>query len=121
MKELYWITVIGNLHVTAMIFTIGLPILASFVFLAIGVSECEANKRMTFKAVKITFVSWLCCLMLCNFTPTQSELYAIYGIGSVIDYAQSSDEVKKLPDNAVKAINAYLESINGKENKDENN
>ena len=43
--------------------------------------------------------------------PSKNELYAIYGVGSVIDYAKSSKEVQKLPDNAVKALNVYLENI----------
>ena len=43
--------------------------------------------------------------------PSKEELYAIYGVGSVIDYAKSSKEVQKIPDNAVKALNIYLEDI----------
>ena len=43
--------------------------------------------------------------------PSTSQCYAIYGIGSTIEYIQNSEEVKKLPDNAIKALNSYLESI----------
>lgn len=43
--------------------------------------------------------------------PSKDELYAIYGVGTVLDYAKSSKEVQKLPDNAVKALNIYLEDI----------
>lgn len=43
--------------------------------------------------------------------PSKTELYAIYGVGTVLDYAKSSKEVQKLPDNAVKALNIYLENI----------
>ena len=48
---------------------------------------------------------------LCVLIPSKNELYAIYGIGSIIDYAKDSKEVQKLPDNAVKALNAYLENV----------
>ena len=44
--------------------------------------------------------------------------FAIYGVGSVIDYAKNSKEVQKLPDNAVKALNVYLESVQKKDSTD---
>ena len=46
-----------------------------------------------------------------TFIPSEKQLYTIYGMGTVIDYAKESNEVKKLPDNTVKALNVYLENI----------
>ena len=51
------------------------------------------------------------------FIPLTEQLYAIYGVGTVIDYAKGSKEVQKLPDNAVKALNVWLENVN-KDKKD---
>ena len=48
--------------------------------------------------------------------PSKEELYAIYGVGPIIDYAKGSKEVQKLPDNAVKALNVYLENIQKRNN-----
>ena len=47
--------------------------------------------------------------------PSRDELYEIYGVGTVLDYAKSSKEVQKLPDNAVKALNIYLEDIQNRD------
>lgn len=48
-----------------------------------------------------------------NFCPFNT----INGIGTVIDYAKENKEVQKLPNNAVKALNIWLENVN-KEKKD---
>ena len=52
--------------------------------------------------------------------PSKEELYVIYGVGPAIDYAKSSKEVQKLPANAVKALNMWLENVN-KDKKDSTN
>lgn len=59
-------------------------------------------------------------ILMVTFIPSEKQLYAIYGVGTVIDYAKGSKEVQKLPDNAVKALNVWLENVN-KEEKDSNN
>jgi hypothetical protein len=41
--------------------------------------------------------------------PTQKEMLLIYGVGGAIDYVQSSDKAKELPDKAVEALSKYLE------------
>lgn len=51
------------------------------------------------------------------FIPSKEQLYVIYGVGTVVDYVKGSKEVQKLPDNAVKALNMWLENVN-KEKKD---
>ena len=55
--------------------------------------------------------------MIDIFAPSIEQLYAIYGVGTVIDYAKESNEVKKLPDNAVKSLNVWIENVN-KDKKD---
>lgn len=50
-------------------------------------------------------------LLLSVCIPSTPNCYMIFGVGKTLEYVTSSDEVKKLPDNAVKAINYYLEGI----------
>lgn len=50
-------------------------------------------------------------LTLNIFIPNKNELYAIYGVGTIIDYCENNSNMKELPDNAVKALNAYLKNI----------
>lgn len=112
MITLYWISVLGNISALASVtFSIFIVFcfFSSFAFFDKNVTKL--NKK-TFKLCCIgAFVS----LVLCVLVPSKNELYAIYGIGSVIDYAKDSKEVQKLPDNAVKALNAYFENVQKKE------
>lgn len=41
--------------------------------------------------------------------PSEKKLYAIYGIGSTIDYIQSNDKAKEIPDKAIDCIYKYLD------------
>ena len=47
--------------------------------------------------------------------PQTKQIYLITGIGTVMEYVVNSEEVKKLPDNAIKALNYYLEDITKEE------
>lgn len=116
MTTLYWITVLGNISDLA---GLAFCMFAAFCFFTsfdvfadnFGL-DCSKTNKKTFK---VCFIGVLVSLTLCILIPSKNELYAIYGIGSVIDYAKSNKEVQKLPDNAVKALNIYLESIQNKD------
>lgn len=45
-------------------------------------------------------------------TPTTKEAYLIYGVGSTLDYLQSNNKAKELPDKCIDALNAWVESLN---------
>lgn len=40
-----------------------------------------------------------------------NQCYAIFGVGATLHYVNHSEEVQKIPDNAMKAVNRYLESL----------
>lgn len=108
MSTLYWITVLGNISaVAACIFCM----FAVFGFVSSFEFFDDEGSKSRKKNFKIWFIGELVSLALCILIPSKKELYAIYGVGSVIDYAKSSKEAKKLPDNAIKALNAYLENM----------
>lgn len=49
--------------------------------------------------------------VLCTLTPSTNQCYAIFGVGATLHYVNHSKEVQKIPDNAMKAVNRYLESL----------
>ena len=50
-------------------------------------------------------------LMIFSFAiPSEKKLYAIYGIGSTIDYIKSNDKAKEIPDKAIDCIYKYLDN-----------
>ena len=48
------------------------------------------------------------------FIPSKNEMYAIYGIGTVIDYVQDNQTAQGIPDKAIKAIDKYLDGVSEK-------
>lgn len=78
----------------------------------LGRSIARLNSKYTLGCIVSSFLIFLGTL-----TPPTSECYKILGIGATIEYVSNSNEVKELPENAVKALNEYLKSI-PKESKD---
>ena len=115
MATLYWITVLGNISALAgVVFAISIGILFFSILRSFDGDTIKPNKKI----FKISLIGIFVSLAIGILVPSKNELYAIYGVGSVLDYAKSSKEVQKLPDNAVKALNAYLENIQKKDSKD---
>ena len=111
MNTLYWLTVLGHVNFVAIFASVAL--LFSFIALTIPVVfDEELDCYRTLKRVwKLSFIGFIISLAISVMIPSRDEIYAIYGVGSVLDYAKNSEEVQKLPDNAVKALNIYLEDI----------
>lgn len=112
MATLYWITVLGNVSFLA-------ALAAAFFIAGCTVSligkMIDDDAKLNKKFCKASIIGIFVSLALCVLIPSKNELYAIYGIGSIIDYAKDSKEVQKLPDNAVKALNVYLENMQKKD------
>ena len=116
MSEIYWITRLGALDTLCevVLFLTGLLFVLIFSFYPLihdylDDDGHEEQRARFIKAVKLSAV--LCVLAIIGkvFIPTQKELLLIYGIGGTIDYVQSSDKAKELPDKAVEALGKYLE------------
>lgn len=118
MNELYWITVLGNLS-----FLAGMCIFITVVYVVIlliwrgSITSYEQESMELFKkAVKKSTTPLICTFLFgiigTVFIPSTKEMLLIYGVGSTIDYVQSNDKAKQLPDKAVEALSRYLDEIN---------
>ena len=122
MSELYFMTILGNLGV--------LLTVTGFLCLLIGVGlygwhmttgteydtqdEKELHKRGKIRANRLLLTGFI-SLLLCCFIPSTKEMYAIYGIGGVIDYVKGNEKAKKLPDKVIDALDKYLDEQKGGE------
>lgn len=61
------------------------------------------------------FIMGIVCLTLGVLTPETNKCYAIFGVGGILNYVNNSGEGKKIPNNAMKAVNYYLESLTPKD------
>lgn len=115
MSTLYWISVLGNISALASVTFSIFAVFLFFLYLDAFVMDATKSNKKIFK---LCYIGIVASLALCVLIPSKNELYAIYRVGSVIDYAKSSKEVQKLPDNAVKAQNVYLKSVQKKDSTD---
>lgn len=112
MTELYWITRLDSICVV-LFFTVFISLgclVGALIIKYSGYSTNEARKRAK-KWIKYSLAILILSVIAKVFTPSTKDAYIIYGVGNTIDYLKSSKEAKKLPDNALKALNSYLESI----------
>ena len=61
----------------------------------------RANNKLIIGCILITFSFAI---------PSEKKLYAIYGIGSTIDYIKSNDKAKEIPNKAIDCIYKYLDN-----------
>ena len=124
MWELYFITKIGAIHSLCGILAICSII--SFLIchmIAITTDDCTGDKLCTEQQIanirkfakKLLYV-FIITLSIFVITPTTSQAYLIYGVGSTIDYLKSNDDAKQLPDKCIKALNAWVDEFTEEEN-----
>ena len=124
MNELYWINVLGTISDVSSLFCFlfGAAVIVFFGWsVAVAIDENIDDKfhQLPKKCLKYTAILFSIFLTINIFVPNKNDLYVIYGIGNVIDYCKKNDDMKELPDNAVKALNLYLKK-NIKENEENN-
>lgn len=119
MSELYWITrldgFIGFMELLLVLLVVSI-IIMTICYIAFDEDTREMYPKFwemypKFKKhFKQVCISALMLIAMLVFIPTTKEACFIYGVGGIINYAKESSECKKLPDNAVKALNTWLET-----------
>lgn len=130
MNEIYWIT---RLYLISG-WLIGFAIIAGLVTLIAIVSYIgnrsdyeryggEGTKRWQDFCSKLFKISFSCFLFFVTssiLTPTTKEAMLIYGVGTTIDYVKQNNTLQQIPDKCINALDAWVDSLNKKESKDEN-
>ena len=110
MAEIYWITRLGPLHVVGWIL-LSAGVLILFLLIPAYLSGFnEDEDAETFKLLKkIAIISFIVGGVIHTFIPTTKEFIAIWGIGSTIEYLESNEKAKQLPDKCVKALEKFAD------------
>lgn len=101
MLELYLLSVVSTLKIIALVFVV-ITGVATLISCVISDASDHRAASKTFKFVSPVFII---SLILTIFCPSKPELYMIFGVGSAIDYLQSSDAAKQLPDKTLNVLN----------------
>lgn len=116
MSTLYWFTVLGNLQrlfaVLVFFGTIFTAVLSIALIINIADDGDEKLIHLLKRFHKLSIVVWSISIFGVVFIPSTKELYAIYGIGTVVDFIKEDSVAKQLPRKAVVALDNWVESIN---------
>ena len=67
-------------------------------------ADCgKGSYKIKYPIISITFI------FLAMLIPSTKTCYLILGVTETVEYISNNEEIKKLPDNAVKALNYWLE------------
>ena len=122
MSELYFMTILGNLGILLGATGIFCLLIGAWIYCTVLFSasvydtqeEKEAQRHSKKQANKLLIIGFI-SVLLCCFIPRTKEMYAIYGIGGVIDYVKGNEKAKKLPDKVIDALDKYLDEQKGEE------
>lgn len=109
MNELYWLNVLGNVSCAAFIVAIVL-VISIIVFFAVG-PYLSDEYDLDFKGILKKMVgTFIVSLILAVFIPSKKELFVIYGVGKSVEWVKSNDELQKMPEKLIDALDAVIES-----------
>ncbi len=120
MLELYLITRIGIINdVAAGLFcatAIGLILIGILVILSDGDID-EDHMAKIERWGKRLYYGLIVSALVAVITPNEKDLYLIYGVGGIVDYIQTNDKAKQLPDECVNALINWTNNLNEKKEK----
>lgn len=131
MSELYWITRLDAINAVLIVLTV-LGIFGLIAYIATyfcmkfnPIDEHSNSYEITCykqnlagnRISKWFAIGLIVGVLGCIFVPTTRQALIIYGVGGTIDYVKSNETAKKLPDKVVKALDKYLDELNGGEEK----
>ena len=108
MEEIYWITRLGVLYNF-----LGVMIVTSFAGAIIAIIGKNIYD-WDIKYAKRFLVAFVIASIAANFVPSKQDLLLIYGLGGTIDYMQSNDKAKELPDKCVELLSEWMENEKNK-------
>ena len=126
-SHMYWITRLSSIH-NAFIFIFIIAVIVGAItgVIVLSFSNDDEDDNACFKRIKKCFITSVVAVVLSGiglvFVPKTNEALLIYGVGTTIDYVNSNETIKQLPDKAVQALDKYLDSLNkDRENKNSHN
>lgn len=130
MNEIYLITRLDLISgwLTGFAVVAGITTFISIVLYIANRSEYEmygreGDKRWELfcgKLFKISLPCFFIFVVSSILTPTTNEAMLIYGVGTTIDYVKQNNTLQQIPDKCINALDAWVDSLTGKNQKNEN-
>lgn len=119
MNEIYWITRLDAINVLLAVFLlISIVVFVYYLigFLSNGGDIDEGFTKNDFRVFKTFFFSSTLLSIAVVFTPSEKDMFMIYGIGGTIDYIKSNDTAKQIPDKCINALDKFIDEYVNEDN-----
>lgn len=112
MRELYFLTILDGInHFLSTATSVGLAIGVVAVAFYILFQLIEKQNIPAIKNWGIGLLILGTSSGLVNvFIPTTEQAAMIYGVGTIVDYVQNNEDIQKLPDKCVQALNMWVDN-----------
>lgn len=112
MSTLYWILTLCKLQILCayLYWTLIILLIPLIIFLIFSLMSGK-YKAVAKSAAKKWTLAFVIAILGATMIPTQKEMLLIFGVGGTIDYINSNETLKKLPDRVIEAADAYLKSV----------
>lgn len=111
MSELYWITRLDGLNIVATILLIAGLIATTVLSILYLTCESDGDKsssNLCKKILKFSTPALVVGVLMALFIPTTKEALLIWGVGGTIDYLESNETARKIPDKCIKALDKFI-------------
>lgn len=104
---LYFIEQVDNFIDVLSILLLSIAFIVTLVIFVLtnDTKEKETAKKFLKKLIPIVTILILSLILI----PSTKSCYGIIELGTIIEYSKTSEKIKELPDNLIKAVNNYLE------------
>lgn len=119
MNELYWITRLDGINTLLGLFLLISLIVFLFFFIGFLISGGEVGDDFNnndLRVLKTSFFSSALLSIAFVFTPSEKDMFMIYGIGGTIDYIKSNDTAKQIPDKCINALDKFIDEYVNEDN-----
>jgi len=121
MTEIYWLTRLDGIIAVAILVLVlcGIALVIAMVYRFAELDYCDDSDSALIKCkkwIKGSIVAASISTLVIVFVPTKSDAIAIWGIGTTLDYVRSNEKINNLPDKAVDALDAWVDSLSKDKN-----
>ena len=112
MKELYFLTILDGVNdflsvVTGISLAVGIVAIVAYGL----INFMEDQNFLALRNLGIILLSLgASCGLINVFIPTTEQAAMIYGVGTVVDYVQNNEDIQKLPDKCVQALDMWVDN-----------